>query len=134
MKKRVNNFLYERESYLIRGACFEVWKKFGSAYKEEAVDRALTLELEKRGLQVENQKRLDIIYLGKKVGSYVPDKVIKGVIILELKRKSYLTLGGRVSSGRRSNWFMVSSIFVKDEKNSQKRGYQIKKVRKKLFL
>jgi len=91
MKKRVNNFLYERESYLIRGACFEVWKKFGSAYKEEAVDRALTLELEKRGLQVENQKRLDIIYLGKKVGSYVPDKVIKGVIILELKRKSYLT-------------------------------------------
>lgn len=91
MKKKVKDFLYEKESYLIRGACFEVWKKFGSAYKEEAVDRALTLELEKKGLQVENQKRIDIIYLGRKVGAYVPDKVINGVIILELKRKSYLT-------------------------------------------
>jgi hypothetical protein len=49
------------------------------------------------------------------------------------KRKSYLTLGGRVSSGRRSNCFMVSPIFVKDEKISQKRGYHMKRVRKKFF-
>jgi len=49
------------------------------------------------------------------------------------KRKSYLTLGGRVSSGRRSNCFMVSSIFVKDKKISQKRGYPIRRVRKTSF-
>jgi hypothetical protein len=47
------------------------------------------------------------------------------------KKKSYLTFDGRVSIARRYNCFMVSSIFVKDEKNSQKRGYHMKRVRKK---
>jgi hypothetical protein len=49
------------------------------------------------------------------------------------KRKSYLTLGGRVSSGMRPHCFIVSPIFVKDEKISQNRGYHMKRVRKKLF-
>jgi hypothetical protein len=46
------------------------------------------------------------------------------------KRKSYLTLGGRVSSGRRSLCFMVFPIFVKVEEISQKRGYHTNRIRK----
>jgi GxxExxY protein len=89
--RKVNDFLYEKESYEIRGACFQVWNKLGSAFKESAIDRALTRELQKRNLRVEDQKKIAIIYDGEKVGSYVPDKVIEEKIILELKRKSYLT-------------------------------------------
>ena len=92
MNKRVDDFLYEKESYEIRGACFWVWKALGSAFKEQAVDRALSKELKKRGLRVEDQKRIPIQYEGEKVGEYVPDKVIEDKIILELKRKSYVTL------------------------------------------
>lgn len=91
-KKKVKNFLYPRESYQIRGACFWVWKAMGSAFKEQAIDRALTKELQKRELHVEDQKRIPIQYEGEKVGEYVPDKVINGKIIIELKRKSYITL------------------------------------------
>lgn len=90
--RKVNDFLYEKESYLIRGACFEVWKKIGSAFKEEAIDRALTRELKRKGFSVEDQKRLPIYYKGEKIGEYVPDKVIDDKIILELKRKSYITI------------------------------------------
>ena len=90
--KKVKDFLYEKESYEIRGACFWVWKALGSAFKERAIDRALTKELRKRGLKVEDQKRIPIHYEGEKVGEYVPDKVINGKIIIEVKRKSYLTL------------------------------------------
>lgn len=89
---KVDDFLYERESYLIRGACFEVWKELGSAFKEQAIDRALTKELGKRGLKVEDQKRIPIHYGGEKIGEYIPDKVLNEQIILELKRKSYITL------------------------------------------
>ena len=85
------DFLYEEESYKIRGACFAVWNELGSAFKESAIDRALTKELLKRGLLVEDQKRIAIIYHGEKIGTYIPDKVVNSIIIIELKRKSYLT-------------------------------------------
>ena len=48
-KNKVEDFLYERESYLIRGACFEVWKQFKGMFKESVVDNALTVALEAKG-------------------------------------------------------------------------------------
>lgn len=88
---KVKDFLYENETYLIRKACFNVWNQMGSAFKESAIDKALTLELRKLGLKVEDQKRIDIEYDGVKVGTYVPDKIINGIVLFELKRKSFLT-------------------------------------------
>ena len=91
MKNRVSDFLYEEESYQIRGACFEVYKAFGGAFKEKVIDRALTKALKKRGLKVEDQKRIDIYFDGEKVGTYVPDKIVNKNILLELKAKPFLT-------------------------------------------
>lgn len=34
---KVKDFLYERESFEIRGACFNVWNALGSAFKESAI-------------------------------------------------------------------------------------------------
>lgn len=89
--KKVNDFLYEEESYKIRGACFQVWNTLVSSFKEAAIDKALTKELRKKGLFVEDQKRIGIMYDGEKVGYYIPDKVINNIIILEVKRKTFLT-------------------------------------------
>lgn len=92
MKKKVDNFLYECESYNIRGACYDVWKEFKGAFKEQIIDKALTVALESRGLIVESQKRIDIYFQGKKVGTYIPDKIVNGIILLELKSKSFLSV------------------------------------------
>ena len=91
MEKRVPDFLYEKESYEIRGACFDVYKVFGGAFKEKVVDRALTEALKNRGLEVEDQKRINIYFKGKKVGVYIPDKIVNNSVLLELKAKSFLT-------------------------------------------
>lgn len=88
--KKVSDFLYEKETYDIRGACMEIWKKFGSSFKESIVDNALTIVLEKRGYKVDNQKRINIYFENKKVGTYVPDKIVNNIILLELKCKPYL--------------------------------------------
>lgn len=85
------NFLYKDITYQIRGACFDVWKKFGGAFKERVIDNALTIALQKRGLVVENQKRIEVYFENKKVGYYVPDKIINDKIILEIKCKPYIT-------------------------------------------
>lgn len=54
--------LYQDESYQIRGACFEIYKNFGGAFKESIINKSLIKELSLRGLVVENQKRIDIFY------------------------------------------------------------------------
>ena len=90
-KNKVKDFLYENESYKIRGACFDVWKNFSGAFKESVVDKALTISLEKRGLKVDEQKRIDIYFENKKVGTYVPDKIVDDCIIIEIKSKQFIT-------------------------------------------
>ncbi|MBI1870657.1 MAG: GxxExxY protein [Chlamydiae bacterium] len=82
--------LYQEITYEIRGACFWIWKEFASAFKESIIDKALTEELKKRGLKVDNQKHIDIFYNKKKVGTYIPDKVINDCVLVELKRKPFL--------------------------------------------
>lgn len=89
----MTELLYKEITYDIRGACFWVWKEFRGAFKEKVVDRALTLELKKRGRNVDDQKRLDIQYQGVKVGTYIPDKIIDDKVLVELKCKEFLTQG-----------------------------------------
>lgn len=83
--------LYANITYKIRGACFKIWKEFGGAFKEKIIENALKEELKKLGLNLENQKRIDIFYEDKKVGSYVPDFIVNEVILLELKCKTFIT-------------------------------------------
>jgi GxxExxY protein len=91
-KVKRKDLLYPEESYKIIAACREVYKKFGGAFKESVIDKALTIALEKQGLKVDNQKRINIYFEGVKVGVYVPDKVINDSIILELKSKPFLVI------------------------------------------
>jgi len=91
MVKKVKNFLYEKESYQIRGACFDVYRTFGGAFKEKIVDRALSKALKKRGLRVDDQKRIDVYFEEEKVGTYIPDKIINNCILPEIKAKPVLT-------------------------------------------
>ncbi len=91
MVNKVQDFLYEKESFAIRGACFEVWKQFKGMFKESVIDKALTIALQDKGLHVESQKRIDIYFRGQKVGTYVPDKVVEDKILMELKSKEFVT-------------------------------------------
>jgi len=68
-----------------------VWKEFGGAFKEKIIERALTEELINLGLEVVNKKSIDIYYNGKKIGAYIPDKIVNDKILLEIKCKTFLT-------------------------------------------
>ncbi len=89
--KQITDFLYEKESYKIRGAAFSVWKHFRGAFKEKIIERALQKELTDQGLTVETQKRIDIRYKKAKVGTYTPDIVVNDSVLIELKVKPILT-------------------------------------------
>ncbi|MBU4142493.1 GxxExxY protein [Patescibacteria group bacterium] len=84
-------FLYKKESFDIIDACQEVWKEFGGSFKEKIIDRALEIALKEKGYKIESQKRIDIYFKDQKVGIYIPDKIINGIILLELKCKPFIT-------------------------------------------
>lgn len=91
IKKKVPDFLYEQESYKIRGACFKVYNTLGGGIKEKIIERALSKELKSHGLIVENQVKIDMVYKGEKIGIYIPDLVVNHKIIIELKSKPFIT-------------------------------------------
>ena len=90
-KNKVPDFLYEEESYKIRGACFNVYNTLGGGIKEKIIERALTKELLSQGMTVGNQTRINIVYKNEKIGVYIPDLVVDNKIIIEIKSKPFIT-------------------------------------------
>lgn len=86
----MQGFLFPQESYLIRGACFSIYKKFRNTQKESIYQRSLTEELKSKGLDVVMEKQLPIYHLGVKVGVYTPDLLVNESIIIELKAKPFI--------------------------------------------
>jgi len=85
------DLLYPELSYKTVGAIFEIWKKFGSAFKESIYQKALEEEFKFRNIDFASQKQIPIFYNNKKVGVYVPDFVIDDKILLEIKHLPVLT-------------------------------------------
>jgi GxxExxY protein len=108
MKKKINNFLYEKESYLIIEAAKEVWRKLGGSFKESIADKAFTIVLKKKNLKIEDQKRVNIYFDGKIVGTYVPDKVVNNTILIEIKCKPYL-----VNEDYQQLWYYLKATSYK---------------------
>ncbi|MFA4872123.1 MAG: GxxExxY protein [Patescibacteria group bacterium] len=90
VKKKIGDFLYEEESYKIRGCCFKVYNSLGGNIKEKIIEKALLNELKSQGFLIENQVRIDIIYNNEKIGVYIPDIIINNKIIIELKSKPFI--------------------------------------------
>jgi len=72
-------------TYQIRGAVFEVNKVLGAGFLEKVYQKALLIELRKRGLKAENEVPIQVRYKGELVGEYFADIVVEGQVILELK-------------------------------------------------
>jgi len=51
----------------------------------------LVKELLNQGLSIENKKKIPIIYKSEKVGFYIPDLIVNGKILIELKSKPFIT-------------------------------------------
>jgi len=72
-------------TYQIRGAVFEVNKVLGAGFLEKVYQKALLIELRKRGLKAESEVPIQVRYKGELVGEYFADIVVEGQVILELK-------------------------------------------------
>ena len=73
-------------SYQIRGAIFDVYNALGPGLLESVYEEALCFELVQRGLKVERQVEVPIIYKGNTLKTTLRlDVLVEGQVIVELK-------------------------------------------------
>lgn len=87
----MSEFLYKKESYIIQGIAFDIYKQFRNNHKEKIYHNAFYLGLVYKGFKVDKEKQINIFYNGKKVGTYTPDLIANDIILIELKAKPILT-------------------------------------------
>ena len=76
---------YEELTYKIRGAFFKVYNEIGPGFKESIYHNALAIEFQENKIPYQDNKRILILYKGKRVGIYEPDFAILDKIIIEIK-------------------------------------------------
>ena len=73
-------------TYQIRGAIYDVYKILGPGLLESVYEEALAFELKQRGLQVERQKQVPIIYKENTLETELRlDLLVEDQVVIELK-------------------------------------------------
>jgi len=87
-----SKLVLEKETFAIRGACFEVYKEKGSGFVEAVYRECLEIEFALQGILFVPQPRLELAYKGQKLRSeFQPDFICFNQVIVELKALKELT-------------------------------------------
>jgi GxxExxY protein len=79
-------------SYDTRGAAFQVYNNIGPGLLESIYSVCLMEELSEKGLQVESEVQLPVIYKGKKLNKELKiDLLVEKALIIEIKSVEKLT-------------------------------------------
>jgi len=77
-------------TYKIIGAAMAIHRKLGPGHGEKIYQKDLEQEFQRRGIAFEPQKRIEVYDEGILVGFYIPDFLVEGKVIVEIKALSQL--------------------------------------------
>ena len=72
-------------------AIFEVSNRLGAGFLEKVYQRALSTELQLRGMRTATEVSYSVTYKGHCVGEYFADLVVEDVLVIELKCAEHLS-------------------------------------------
>lgn len=85
-----SDLLYPELSYRINGVLFEVFKKIGPGHLERHYQKAIEMELEKKGIKFKRQFYLPVKYGENFVGKRFVDLLIDGIVVMEIKKGQFI--------------------------------------------
>lgn len=77
--------IHEKLSGEIIGAAMSVLNELGPGLDEKLYERALVIELRKRGHKVDQQRSFAVRYAGELIGNLVPDLIVDDLVIADPK-------------------------------------------------
>ncbi|MBN2085779.1 MAG: GxxExxY protein [Anaerolineales bacterium] len=88
----MGDLLFKQEVYAIIGCAIEVHRTLGSGFLEGVYSDALVVELERKGIPFERERKYPVVYKGARLDrGYVLDLVCYSQIIVELKAIDFLS-------------------------------------------
>jgi len=87
----MSKILYKDLSYKIIGGAMQVHKELGYGFLEKVYENALKIIFEEKGIYVEQQQGIKVIFHKKEIGKYIADLIVEDKIILELKATKSIT-------------------------------------------
>ena len=81
----MTKILHEEISGKIIGAAIDVLNELKPGLDERLYERALIIELRRRGHSVESQKRFPVFYQAELIGDLIPDLIVDQVVIVDPK-------------------------------------------------
>lgn len=107
--KKSEEYKYQELTGKIISCAFEVQNNLGCGFLEKVYQRALVYELQTKGLKVEIEKPIKIVYKGQNIGTYIADFIIEDKVILEIKTVEFLT---KVHTAQALNYLKASGYEV----------------------
>ncbi len=101
------DILFREEVHRIVGCAMEVLNEIGHGFHEKIYENALVVEFEIREIACEQQKPFDIVFKTRVVGTYVPDLICFGQIIVDTKTIECITDDER---GKMINYLKVTGL------------------------
>ena len=83
--------IHEEVSGKIIGAAMEVLNEFKPGLDEKLYERALIIELKRRGHAVSVQRSFTVSYRGELIGKLIPDLIVDNAVIVDPKVVAYFT-------------------------------------------
>ena len=80
-----DKLLHRATTETIIGAAFEVHRELGYGFLERVYQRALQVELIRRGVAAEIERRIQVQYKGVVVGDYDADLIVADSVAVEIK-------------------------------------------------
>ena len=87
---KMKNYPHQELTKSIIGIYYNVYNELGYGFLEKVYHKAMIIELNKNGYEVEHEKKIEVFYKNEVVGIYIPDLIINKSVILELKCVEYL--------------------------------------------
>jgi len=105
----MTEILHKALSDTIIGIAIDVQKELGQGFLERVYENSLVIALRDKGLAVDQQKHLEVLFRGQVVGDYVADLIIESKIILEIKAVETMA---RVHYAQLINYLKASGLEV----------------------
>ena len=93
----------------IIGSAFEVLNQLGHGFHEKPYENALVVELNARGITVDQQKAYPIMYRDTEVGKYIPDLIVAESIVLDTKTVNQIA---DQEKGQMLNYLRITDLKV----------------------
>ena len=104
-----SQFLLKHETHQIIGSAMEVLNEIGHGFHEKIYENALVVEFGLRQIPVSQQPDFPVTYKSVIVGSYVPDLICFGLVVVDAKTIEEIT---DYEIGKMLNYLKVTNLQV----------------------